>query len=698
MINEDDTNINELSNIKTPITFYIIFTIIIFLMIMMFVVFFYNKPAKDTLDNKTEADIAKNVLLTFFFFITIISLCYIMLPKTNSIKKTLFLLYKLFEDIKSVSYAVVYTIALILFFGFVPESTVNTYSKIILIVSFILGLFVFYKAGSYSYINEFNINYERIKTIILFYCLLTIFIIFYNNDPGGYISKYFGTSFIVMSLVGLFSILYLIVVVTLPDKPNIKPSTDILSDKFTRFSKYIISLLFIFIVVVFVLIFRYNNDKSVFRNRSVAAGFLIFAFCIALLWTFLVGANTFPESLDKSLATNQLSLFKRALLTLFSLIVSGLLIAWIAITIENYGESGKSNLTKFILNFAIIAIILGLVYKTINVDLPVGNNKKNSFVNLILSTVFYVPCLFTGIFDVFAGILRKVFNINIGSQNVGSVDLTSLLMFLSACGLILLYVFMPSIFNIVNKQGGNQLVDKPVNTNTKYDLGTFQELNKRDDFDYQYAISFWVFINSIGPNMNPNYNRYTSLLNFGEKPNILYNGSINTLLVTMDMNGELPSNNEETYTNKLVEFDENGNRILYRNEKFLLQKWNNIIINYSGGILDIFLNGELVKSIVGIVPYYKLDSLTIGQNDGIEGGICNVIYFRQKLNTNNIFYLYNMVKDKSPPVFGETTDLKLVKAYNTVTQYEEKGKEYSKDYVEDYSKEVEEVVLKKDTK
>jgi hypothetical protein len=392
---------------------------------------------------------------------------------------------------------------------------------------------------------------------------------------------------------------------------------------------------------------------------------------------------------------------------LFSLVVSGLLIAWIAITIENYGEPGKSNLTKFILNFAIIAIILGLVYKTINVDLPVGNNKKNSFVNLILSVVFYVPCLFTGIFDIFSSILGKIFDIKVDSPNVGSVDLTSLLMFLFASGLVLLYVFMPSIFNIVNKQGGNQLVDQPVNTNTSYALGTFAELNKRDDFDYQYAISFWVFINSIGPNMNPNYNKYTSLLNFGEKPNILYNGSINTLLVTMDMNGELQSDIEEKYKNKLVEFDENGNRILYRNDKFLLQKWNNIIINYSGGILDIFLNGELVKSVVGIVPYYKLDSLTIGENDGIEGGICNVIYFKQKLNMDNIFYLYNMVKDKTPPVYSDTTDLKLVKAYNNVAQYKEKGGKYmkdSKDYITDYSGnveysgEVEDIVIKKDTK
>jgi len=86
----------------------------------------------------------------------------------------------------------------------------------------------------------------------------------------------------------------------------------------------------------------------------------------------------------------------------------------------------------------------------------------------------------------------------------------------------------------------------------------------------------------------------------------------------------------------------------------LLQKWNNIIINYNGGVLDVFLNGELVKSDIGVVPYYTLDNLTIGENDGINGGICNVVYFNKPLTATKINNLYNSVKFKTPPTTNDS--------------------------------------------
>lgn len=297
-------------------------------------------------------------------------------------------------------------------------------------------------------------------------------------------------------------------------------------------------------------------------------------------------------------------------------------------------------------------IVLALIYKTFYVKLPVGNTKKNGFFDIIINFIFYVPCLFSGFFD-------SIGKIIVGEYNASETG--SLLMLLLAVVLLVIYFTMPSLFNKFSLQGGQQLVNKPVFTNSTYSLGTYEELNASPQFDYQYAISSWVFIDSAPPNTNLSYSKYTSLLNFGNKPNILYNASENSFMVTMQQ-----KDLEKTTQNKLTDFDNNGNRIIYKNNHFLLQKWNNIIINYNGGILDIFLNGELVKSEVGVVPYYTLDNLTIGEIDGIKGGICNVVYFRRALTKSNIYYLYNLFKNKTPPVTNDSNETILKKNIATV--------------------------------
>ena len=101
----------------------------------------------------------------------------------------------------------------------------------------------------------------------------------------------------------------------------------------------------------------------------------------------------------------------------------------------------------------------------------------------------------------------------------------------------------------------------------------------------------------------------------------------------------------------MIELDNTGQRIIYKDTNYLLQKWNNIILNYNGGTLDVFYNGELVKSVNGIVPYMSLDALTIGSTNGIQGGICNLLYYKQPLTSTNIYYSYHTVKDKKVPIF-----------------------------------------------
>ena len=54
------------------------------------------------------------------------------------------------------------------------------------------------------------------------------------------------------------------------------------------------------------------------------------------------------------------------------------------------------------------------------------------------------------------------------------------------------------------------------------------------------------------------------------------------------------------------------------------------------------------------MPYFTLDDLTIGEDNGIKGGICNVVYYKEPLRASKIYYLYNMSKNNSPPILNNS--------------------------------------------
>ena len=99
---------------------------------------------------------------------------------------------------------------------------------------------------------------------------------------------------------------------------------------------------------------------------------------IVLIWVPMIGSNLFEDS-SSGTSDGKIDLFKKGLLYLSGLVISGLLIFWIVSSIENL--SGKSSVTSFILNLLIVVIVLALIYRTMNVKIPDNNAnlKKNAF-------------------------------------------------------------------------------------------------------------------------------------------------------------------------------------------------------------------------------------------------------------------------------------------------------------------------------
>jgi len=161
---------------------------------------------------------------------------------------------------------------------------------------------------------------------------------------------------------------------------------------------------------------------------------------------------------------------------------------------------------------------------------------------------------------------------------------------------------------------------------------------------------------------------------------VKYQGTTNTIMITVHEDDDANKNNviyserttlikemkndgysEAQIGQKLkemgIEVDASNNLIVYKNTNVLLQRWNNLVINYTGGTLDIFLNGELVRSSVNIAPFMTYDNLVIGDNNGFSGGMSSLIHYKHPLNILEVHNIYDTFKDANPPVLPENSNL-----------------------------------------
>jgi hypothetical protein len=189
----------------------------------------------------------------------------------------------------------------------------------------------------------------------------------------------------------------------------------------------------------------------------------------------------------------------------------------------------------------------------------------------------------------------------------------------------------------MNEQFGKVIVDKPERINLRKDATNYIDMQSTEvptdsqelirskltvNVRKKFAMSMWVYIVPMPTNHIP-YNKEATILDFASHPRIVYDGSKQKFGIYYS-------------ADKSDLFDAP------------LEKWNNIFVNYDKDTVDMYLNGELKTTIPRKEQNGKFlvgDILTIGQDNGLQGGIAKVVYYERPLLLNEIRNVYSYNKD-----------------------------------------------------
>lgn len=201
--------------------------------------------------------------------------------------------------------------------------------------------------------------------------------------------------------------------------------------------------------------------------------------------------------------------------------------------------------------------------------------------------------------------------------------------------LLIGYFTLPALIKRLVHHDSHLLVSQetPLYINKKHNIGSYNQLYRSKRFpNYHYTLHAEFYINksptsspgsSLISNKNESY-PCKNLLSYGKSPIVCYHSEKNTLTIT-SMIGDGDGHGH----------GDKKDIILLQNYQVPLQTWNKLVIQYDSGIMDIFINDELLSSTKGVMPYMKYDSITVGQENGLDNGsaIRNVQYYNRNLTT-----------------------------------------------------------------
>jgi len=352
--------------------------------------------------------------------------------------------------------------------------------------------------------------------------------------------------------------------------------------------------------------------------------------------------------------------------SIYKIRLAGLIFIAITILIYLYASVDIKTFATFSYLSSIILALIGIVGLSIFFYM-LSNWLKSltGWIGFLVNFIFYIPCLLIS----FVYYLINEFKLTTSPV---------LILFFIELFLLLSYLYIPDLVNYISNKDGVLLHNTHTLDNGDIEIQDTFFLNTQNTFsldeqvmpgmDFQingnmnkttfqnYAISMWTYVNAHGSTKLA-YNTESLIFDYGKgRPKVTYyNGDDQD---TRDKYRIYFTNNTTLNDDE----DDAGNPILendfkeYYEMKLPLQRWNNLVFNFSSTHADLFVNGHLERTFSfanGKMPTFtETDVITTGKKDGLHGAISNIRYYTKTLSKHKITNMYNIFMKKTPPTFN----------------------------------------------
>jgi hypothetical protein len=187
--------------------------------------------------------------------------------------------------------------------------------------------------------------------------------------------------------------------------------------------------------------------------------------------------------------------------------------------------------------------------------------------------------------------------------------------------------------NALPLSGKTKLSGSEMMKSTFVDMSNNKLVSPKMNYNQNYAFSMWIYLNKYDNGIK---RQQRNIFNYGNEG---FSGK--PCIYTQSSQVYVGVSN--------VDSDESTLPI-----EFPAQKWNFIVVNYRYNEIDLFVNGELVKTVRNgaIHPIYSAEDVVVIGDDrgGISGSICNIAYHKHPLTKVQISSFYNFLHLFNPPI------------------------------------------------